>query len=116
MLHFLNICIVASISAFSSYLMMRLVCWWRAIGNELNELSFGDILAIVLSQGLLSATLHQLVYTAHLLDSAYDHPTRAEAFRLWAAMASGDVVGSMVFMLSAVFLANLFLKLRRQAF
>lgn len=103
-----SFCIVAAISAFSSYLMMALVCWWRRIGSELNELNFGDLLTIVFSQGLLSATLHQLIYAHHPIEPAYDHPSAPEAFRLWAAMAAGDIVGSMILMLSAAALVNVF--------
>lgn len=110
----LNICTIAAISAFSAYLMMVWVCRWRHIGSELNELSFSDVLIIVFSQGLLSATLHQLLYTVHELGPAYDNPTGAELFRLWAAMATGDIIGSMIFMLGAVALANLFQRFRNQ--
>lgn len=115
-MNLLNICTVAAVSAFSSYLMMVLVCWWRRIGNDLNELAFSDVLIIVFTQGLLSATLHQLIYASHPIESAYDQPTQAEAFRLWAAMATGDIVGSMILMLSAVALANLFQKFRQETF
>lgn len=110
----LNILGIAAISAFSAYVMMVMVCRWRHIGNELNELSFSDVLIIVFSQGLLSATLHQLLYIMHKLDATYDNPTSAELFRLWAAMATGDIVGSMVFMLGAVALANFFQRFRNQ--
>lgn len=109
---FVHVCIVAAISAFSSYLMMRFVCWWRRIGTDLDELTFPDLLAIVFTQGLLSASLHQLIYTSLLIEVAYEHPTRAEAFRLWLAMAAGDVIGSMVFMLGAVAFVNLIHRLR----
>ena len=112
----LNICVVSAVSAFSSYLMMVLVCWWRRIGNDLNELSFNDLLVIVFSQGLLSSTLHQFIYAAHMVDAAYIHLSYAEAFRLWAAMAVGDIMGSMILMLSAVALVNLFQKLRQNHF
>lgn len=110
---FVHICIVAAISAFSSYLMMALVCWWRRIGGNLDELAFGDVLTIVFTQGLLSASLHQLIYAYHPIEIAYDNPSSAEIFRLWAAMATGDIVGSMIFMLSAVALANFFHKMYR---
>ena len=112
---YLNICLVAGISAFSAYLMMVLVCRWRHIGTELDELTFNDVLTIVFSQGLLSSTLHQLIYTRHSFEAAYDHPTLAEALRLWAAMATGDIVGSMILMLSAVVLANLLHRTQHQA-
>ena len=107
-----NVALIAAISAFSAYLMMRVVCWWRKIGVDLDELTFSDVLTIVFSQGLLSASLHQLLYRHHVVEEAYVDPTLAESFRLWAAMATGDVVGSMVLMLSAVALANLIQRLR----
>ncbi|MBU3668247.1 MAG: hypothetical protein FGM53_06940 [Rhodocyclaceae bacterium] len=107
-LNFFSICIIAAVSAFSSYLMMALVCWWRRIGSNLDELVFRDILSIVFTQGLLSASLHQIIYAFHPIASEYDHPSQAETLRLWAAMATGDVVGSMIMMLSAVALANYF--------
>jgi hypothetical protein len=109
---FLNVCLVSAISAFSSYLMMAAICWWRKIGSDLNELTFSDVLAVVFSQGLLSATLHQMLYTHHIIRPNYDHPSQAEALRLWGAMATGDIVGSMILMLSAVALVNLFQRLR----
>ena len=107
-------CIISAVSAFSAYAMMRFVCWWRKIGNDLNELTFSDVLVIVFSQGLLSSTLHQIMYVIHAIDSAYENPTYAESFRLWAAMATGDIVGSMILMLSAVAVVNLFQRLRHQ--
>jgi hypothetical protein len=98
---------ISAISAFSAYAMMKLVCWWQKIGNDLNELRFSDLLIIVFSQGLLSASLHQLVF-AHLhLEGAYANPSAWETFRLWAAMATGDIVGSMLLMLSGIALANM---------
>lgn len=111
----LNCCIIAAVSAFSAYLMMQMVCWWRRIGKDLDELSFGDILIIVFSQGILSSSLHQLIYAYHPIEAAYDNPTQAEAFRLWAAMATGDIVGSMILMLSAVALVNFYQRLRYYA-
>lgn len=109
----INVCIVAAISAFSAYAMMLLVCWWRRIGARLDELTFSDLLTIVFTQGLLSASLHQLVYAHHPIEVAYEHPSQGEAFRLWAAMATGDIVGSMILMLSAVAAANLLHRLRQ---
>ncbi len=112
---FLSVCLVAGVSAFSAYLMMALVCWWRRIGPNLNELTFNDVLVIVFSQGLLSATLHQFIYAAHQVEPIYAHPTELESLRLWAAMATGDIVGSMILMLSAVALVGLLQRLNRQA-
>lgn len=105
--------IICAISAFSAYLMMQLVCWWRKIGSDLEELRFSDVLLIVFSQGLLSASLHQLVFARMDLEGAYSNPSIWNTFRLWAAMATGDIVGSMVFMLSGIALANLGTKLLR---
>ncbi len=110
---FFHIGIIAAVSAFSAYLMMALVCWWRRIGSNLDELTFTDVLTIVFTQGLLSASLHQLIYAYQPIEATYDHPSRAEVFRLWAAMATGDIVGSMILMLSAVWLANLFHRIYR---
>lgn len=98
---------ICAISAFSAYVMMQLVCWWRKIGSDLDELRFSDVLIVVFSQGLLSASLHQLVFTRLNLEGAYVNPSAWESFRLWAAMATGDIVGSMLLMLSGIALANM---------
>lgn len=114
-LDFFNVALISAVSAFSSYLMMRLVCWRRHIGSDLNELTFRDLLVIVFTQGLLSATLHQIIYSTHAIETAYVDPTFAQLCRLWSAMAAGDIVGSMILMLSAVALAGAFQSLRRGA-
>lgn len=105
--------IICAISAFSAYLMMQLVCWWRKIGHDLEELQFSNVLFIVFSQGLLSASLHQLVFARMDLEGAYNDPSIWDTFRLWAAMATGDIVGSMVLMLSGIALANMATRLVR---
>ncbi len=105
--------IICAISAFSAYLMMQLVCWWRKIGHDLEELQFSNVLFIVFSQGFLSASLHQLVFARMDLEGAYSDPSIWDTFRLWAAMATGDIVGSMVLMLSGITLANMASKLLR---
>ena len=109
--------LICAISAFSAYVMMQLVCLWRKIGSDLDELRFNDVLIIVFSQGLLSASLHQLVFTRLDLQGVYTNPSAWEAFRLWAAMAAGDIVGSMLLMLSGIAIANMassLLSVRRQ--
>ena len=103
--------IISAISAFSAYLMMQVVCWWRKIGVDLEELQFSDVLFIVFTQGLLSASLHQLVFARLDLEGAYSNPSLWETFRLWAAMATGDIVGSMLLMLGGIAAANLFARL-----
>jgi len=105
--------IICAISAFSAYLMMQLVCWWRKIGHDLEELQFSNVLFIVFSQGFLSASLHQLVFARMDLEGAYNDPSIWDTFRLWAAMATGDIVGSMVLMLSGIALANMATRLVR---
>ena len=110
---FFEIALISAISAFSAYLMMQLVCWWRKIGSDLDELTFSDLLVVVFSQGLLSSTLHQMIYSLRPIEASYDHPSTAEALRLWSAMAAGDIVGSMILMLSAVALVNLGHQVRR---
>jgi hypothetical protein len=115
-MNFFHVCLVAGVSAFSAYVMMTLICWWRKIGSNLDELTFNDVLVVVFSQGLLSATLHQFIYAAHPPEAIYEHPTQAESLRLWAAMATGDIVGSMILMLSAVSLVGLLQRIRRQTF
>lgn len=104
---------ISAISAFSAYLMMQLVCWWKKIGANLDELTFNDVLIIVFSQGILSASLHQLLFTHLELDGNYADPWSLGTLTSWAAMATGDIIGSMVLMLSAVALANLFQSLRQ---
>jgi hypothetical protein len=105
--------IISAISAFSAYLMMQLVCWWRKIGHDLDELQFSDVLFIVFSQGFLSASLHQLIFARMDLQGAYSNPSIWDTFGLWAGMATGDIVGSMVLMLSGIALANIASKLLR---
>ena len=103
--HVLTIC---GISAFSAYVMMQVICWWRKIGADLDELQFSDVLFIVFTQGLLSASLHQLLFARLGLEGAYSNPSTWDSFMLWAAMATGDIVGSMVLMLGGIAVANLF--------
>ena len=105
--------IICAISAFSAYLMMQLVCWWRKIGHDLEELQFSDVLFIVFSQGLLSASLHQLVFAKMNLEGVYNNPSAWDTFGLWAGMATGDIVGSMVLILSGIALANMATSLLR---
>ena len=105
--------LICAISAFSAYLMMQLVCCWHKIGAELDELKFSDVLLIVFSQGVLSATLHQFVYAHTKIDDVYTDPSHMERFMLWAGMATGDIVGSMLFMLGGIALVNLFHSLRQ---
>lgn len=108
-----HVLLISAFSAFSAYVMMQIVCWWRKIGSDLEELQFSDVLFIVCTQGLLSASLHQLLFARLHFEGAYHDPSGWETFRLWAAMATGDIVGSMLLMLSGIAIANLAASLLR---
>lgn len=89
-------CGVAGASAFSSYIAMKAVKQWKKIPPSLEGLTMGDVVYIVISQGVVSATLHQILFQAKGAADAYQNDTFAQAFVYWAAMASGDVLGSML--------------------
>lgn len=88
--------IVCLVSAFSAYVAMRVVCSWRRIPHDLRNLTLNDILIIVASQGLLSATLHQIIFFVENVGLAHDRPLSAAAGQ-WLAMLAGDVTGSLLF-------------------
>jgi hypothetical protein len=99
---------IGAISAFSAWVAMVLVCHIRGIDQDLNQVSFGDVLAIVFSQGLLSATLHQILFRQFHLDPVFETHSWDHIFVLWAGMATGDIVGSMIMLLSAISAVNFF--------
>lgn len=94
--------VIGAISAFSAWVAMVAVCKIRKIDDDLSQIGFDDVLAIVFSQGLLSATLHQFVFRWFHFDVAFETDSWREISMLWAGMAIGDVVGSMILMLSAI--------------
>lgn len=99
---------IGAISAFSAWVAMVLVCHIRGIDQDLNQVSFSDVLAIVFSQGLLSATLHQILFRQFHLDPVFETHSWDHIFVLWAGMATGDIVGSMIMLLSAISAVNFF--------
>lgn len=94
--------VIAAISAFSAWVAMVAVCKTRKIDDDLGQLGFYDVLAIVFSQGLLSATLHQVVFRLFHFDAAFETESWPQISMLWGAMAIGDIVGSMILLLSGI--------------
>lgn len=88
---------ICAASAFSAYIAMRAVCRWRHVPNDLRNLTLNDIFYVVGSQGLLSATLHQVIFYVENVNSA-----RQMAFTSiiidWLAMLFGDITGSLLFL------------------
>ena len=93
---------VAAASAFSAFIAMKAVKYWKRIPPTLEGLTMRDVVYIVISQGLVSSTLHQLLF--HLKEAAdeYVNDTMEQAFVYWAAMATGDILGSMFVLLSVL--------------
>ena len=87
---------LALASGFSALLVFKLVQWWQRIPTDLHNLRLKHILIIVISQGLLSATLHQLIYHAFVLSPFYKTQTLDVCLQSWLAMAVGDTLGSML--------------------
>lgn len=88
---------ICAVSAFSSYIAMRAVCRWRQIPHDLGNLTLNDIFYVVGSQGLLSATLHQIIFYSENVNSA-QQAGFAATFIDWFAMFAGDVTGSLLFL------------------
>jgi len=61
-----------------------------------------DVVYIVVSQGLVSSTLHQVLFQSKDAAEVYVNETTEQALVYWGAMASGDVVGSMLVLLSVL--------------
>ena len=101
---------VAAASAFSAYLAMEAVRYWKKLPESLEGLTMRDVVYIVISQGLVSSTLHQLLF--HLKEAAdeYVNDTMEQAFVYWAAMATGDILGSMFVLLSVLIAYQFFAK------
>lgn len=85
----------AAASAFSSYIAMRFVCDLCRISYTLSGLSLKNIGWIVITQSLLSATLHQFFYHAEAISPALGEESLSTSVFNWAAMATGDALGSM---------------------
>ena len=85
----------AAASAFSSYIAMRLVCVWNRIPQTLESLTLKNISWIVITQSVLSASLHQYLYHSQQLSSDYAAEPHSTTLFNWGAMATGDALGSM---------------------
>ena len=103
---------VAAASAFSAFIAMKAVKYWKRIPPTLEGLTMRDVVYIVISQGLVSSTLHQLLF--HLKEAAdeYVNDTMEQAVVYWAAMATGDILGSMFVLLSVLIAYQFFAKQR----
>ena len=85
----------AAASAFSSYAAMRVVCDWNLIPQSLAGLTFRNISWILITQSILSATLHQVLYHSEQISQTYAEESLSTMLFNWAAMATGDALGSM---------------------
>ena len=85
----------AAASAFSSYAAMRVICDWNLIPQSLAGLTFRNVGWIVITQSILSATLHQLLYHSEQISQTYAEESLSTMLFNWAAMATGDALGSM---------------------
>ncbi|TSA22260.1 MAG: hypothetical protein D4R70_02055 [Betaproteobacteria bacterium] len=98
--------LLALASAFSAYAMMRFVIHRYAIQTHLADLRYPHILLIVISQGLLSATLHQIIYHLGTVFSIYAALPLHETLFAWLSMAIGDIVGSMLLLYGVALVAR----------
>lgn len=103
---------VGSASAFSAYIAMKAVKYWKKIPSSLDGLSMRDVVYIVISQGLVSSSLHQLLFRSKGVAEDYVNNTLEQVIVYWAAMASGDILGSMLVLLSVLIVYQM---LTRQA-
>lgn len=90
----------AAASAFSSYLAMRLVCDLCKTPPSLAGLTLRNVGWIVVTQSLLSATLHQFIYHCEIISAVYEASDIQTTFINWSAMVTGDALGSMSVLLS----------------
>ena len=88
--------LLAMASGFSALFMFKLVQWWQRIPTDLSTLRLKHILMIVISQGLLSAGLHQLIYHIISISPFYEAQPLQACLTSWLAMAVGDTLGSML--------------------
>ena len=102
----------AASSAFSSYLAMRFVCDLRGIPGNMSGLTLRNIGWIVITQSVLSATLHQFFYFAEGVGALVNEPSLGIALFYWAAMATGDALGSMAVLLAVLMGFQWFRKVR----
>lgn len=94
--------VLSAISALTAWVAMVAVCKLRNIDDDLSQLRFSDVLAIVLSQGVISATLHQAMFRHAEISREYVSGHDNHILTDWAAMATGDITGSMILLLTAL--------------
>lgn len=93
---------VGAVSAFSAYVAIKAVVYWKKIPQTLEGLTMRDVVYIVISQGLVSSTLHQLLFHTKGAAEEYINNTAEQLIVYWAAMATGDILGSMLVLLSVL--------------
>lgn len=98
----------AAASAFSAYIAMRAVCIICKIPNNLSGLAFRGIGLIVVTQGVLSALIHQVLYHA----AGVSQFSLTETIFNWGAMATGDALGSMFVLFSILIAYRLYTQYR----
>lgn len=104
----------AAASAFSSYLAMRWICDLLKIPYSLSGLTMKNVGWIVITQSILSATLHQFFYHAEAISSLYPQESTGTTLFYWIAMASGDALGAMaIILLTSVFFQLYLVTFRR---
>ena len=101
---------VAASSAFSAFIAMKAVKYWKKIPPTLEGLTMRDVVYIVISQGLVSSTLHQLLFHFNDVADEYINHTMEQALVYWAAMATGDILGSMFVLLSVMIVYQIYVK------
>lgn len=103
---------LAAASAFSSYLAMRIVCTLCKIPNTLDGLRLRNVTWIVITQGLISASVHQVIYHSETITAAVGNPIGGSTTVNWAAMVSGDATGSMLVLLGLLVANDLYQRRR----
>ena len=104
----------AAASAFSSYFAMRIVCTLCKIPNTLEGLNLRNTTWIVITQGLISASVHQLIYHWEVIQPANDPLDTKTNLINWAAMVSGDTTGSMLVLLGILVANDLYQRRHKQ--
>ncbi len=87
-------------SPLSAWLMMWLVCHWRGISDSLAGLNMRDLLLIVITQGLISASIKLAIFHQTLFHRTYQEASAADLIEYWLALGTGDVLGSLLVILS----------------
>lgn len=114
MSNYLGVASIAAASSFSAFIAMKLYLFISKTAADLSELTYQKIIAIVLTQSLLSSTLHQIIYHTDKVSDTYIQIDPIESLKIWSAMAAGDLIGSMIVMLGMCLVVDLLSKLRHR--